>query len=92
MSLEFRDGHFEGPMPVEEALAKFRSAIDEGEDVKALHVGTKEELEDKAKISDEIKRLNAQIEALQANARIRDEGLLKIPTYEEIEAYKNGVK
>lgn len=90
MSLEFRDGHFEGPMPVEEALKRFQEELPTGH-IKAFHLGTQEELQrkhDQASVSQEISKLKERLSALEGAKRIHDEGLIKVPSWKEIEQFK----
>ena len=44
--LEYRDGTFSPELPINEAFEKFWNELEEGKDIKSLHVGTKEELEE----------------------------------------------
>jgi len=55
MSIQYRDDSFSENMPVDEIFEKFKSQLIAGEPVKALHVGSIEELEEVKNAVDKLK-------------------------------------
>ncbi len=73
--LEFRDGEFSENMDIERAMAKFQNALEEDPfNLKALHVGTPEELDDirkrpTFKLDEESQDLQSQIDDLKEQVK-----------------------
>ena len=82
MSIQYQDDSFGEVLPLSEAMERFRDELPTGQ-VKALHVGTPEELHKRKEEVNLQKRLRACEDELQ-QMRLRQSGLVEIPTARQV--------
>ena len=91
MSIEMADGTFTPPeIFSDELVDRFKELAENGE-ARALHVGTWQELEEKAETAD----LQAQMDELREKIEMfekRETSLIKFPTFDDIHKYANDHK
>lgn len=85
MSIQYQDGHFSETLPISEAMERFQEAIENGEPVKALHVGTFQAIEKEKERQDLITRMD------DLEQKIRDLSPVKtslvVPTEREVSVF-----
>jgi hypothetical protein len=87
VSIEYRDGNFSEALPLEEALRRFSEEALCGVGVRALHVGSVEELDaikSRATLSERLTALEEKIKDIEP---LRP-GLVLIPTTEESQRFR----
>lgn len=89
MATEYKDGTFGETLPIDEAFEEFKEACENGT-AKALHVGSREEVEASKEsikfrndIQDIIGEMNARIRELESESKL-DESIIQKPTWEDI--------
>lgn len=99
MSIEYRDGRFSKNMPLDEAIRRFQGESErEPEYLKALHIGTEEELNDlksrsiwnmieedekEVDLQSQINELRGRVDAMEQSKST----LIEIPTQEQIRQF-----
>lgn len=85
MSIQYQDGHFGETLSLEEAMELFQEALEDGEPVKALHVGTFQAIEAEKERQDLITRMD------DLEQKIRDLSPVKtslvVPTEQEVSVF-----
>ena len=85
--IEYPGNEFSDRMPFEDAMEKFMGHIEDGTPVKALHVGTMDELYKRQmmpKIEDRLEALEMKFESLEPKPKSE---IIYMPTDEEVRAF-----
>lgn len=86
MAIEYRDGSFSDIMSEEEAFVRFKTEMEEGVPVRALHVGSPNELVQEMERKELVNRLNELEKKIKALTPTTS-SILDIPSAEVIKRF-----